>query len=461
MQRSPSTRSPCPCRDQTLAFSQRVRQARSAAHAPSELPQQPTIYTLYARNPRQAALLAKRSRADSHWITEARRVRESIVALIELLTAVRRPYLAPPSARRAGRSGSSARPSSPPAAQDGLADARARWGVADSLSEAERDQVDTHVRLTIQKTMSRIQELETAERVRQRSWVPAEDQGLFSFLTSKSSSGSATTSHDSDPFSDAYSHQLAEVRFAICACLSEALAGAGNRQRNLQEQRLIAQQKRLALSDMASSSRTAAGASSSGPTPNSAAIRGATRTLTTGLGSSAAKARDRSRAAEEGTGDDAGPTALADTVSSEQALMFDSENAALLTSLQSDLAAVEAAEQKLRDISELQTQLIQHLGQQNEMTTMLLDDSQAHTLEVQRGNTQLSQAHRSNRQATKLLCGFLIGSGVSLLFLHCTSPSSSLSPFVFVGQQYTSPSSTNFDLPRQGWANVMRFKRRV
>lgn len=106
-------------------------------------------------------------------------------------------------------------------------------------------------------------------------------------------------------------------------------------------------------------------------------------------------------------------------LSAEQIQQFDKESSALIKSLTDDLRAVEAAERKLSEISELQTQLIQHLGSQSEMTDNLHQEALAHTLEVGKGNEQLLRAKENNRQANRFLCIFLIGSGLGLLFLHC------------------------------------------
>jgi syntaxin 18 len=110
------------------------------------------------------------------------------------------------------------------------------------------------------------------------------------------------------------------------------------------------------------------------------------------------------------------------TLSSEQIQQFESENSALLQSFQNDLADVQQAESKLYAISELQTQLLQHLGQQAEMTDRLLEESVNHTSEVGQGNTQLRKAKERSREANKFLSIFLVGSGLGLLFLHCELP---------------------------------------
>lgn len=103
----------------------------------------------------------------------------------------------------------------------------------------------------------------------------------------------------------------------------------------------------------------------------------------------------------------------------QQVQQFEEESSALIKSLSEDLSAIEATERKLSEISELQTQLIQHLGSQAEVSDLLNQEAIGHTLEVSRGNEQLQKAKDNHRQASKFLCIFLIGSGIGLLFLHC------------------------------------------
>lgn len=208
-----------------------------------------------------------------------------------------------------------------------------------------------------------------------------------------------------------YAEQLTQHRAAITAFLSTELTKASARLRDMQEARLRARQARsINLAGSAGAKGGAASASS-----------GSTAANTVVAGSKGAM----SRAAYDGlSADEINGRSNSDIMTkltAEQVQQFDSESSALVKSLSEDLAAVEAAERKLNDISELQTQLIQHLGSQAEMADHLHQEAVGHALEVGRGNEQLQRAKENNRQASRFLCMFLVGSGLGLLFLHCKS----------------------------------------
>jgi hypothetical protein len=103
----------------------------------------------------------------------------------------------------------------------------------------------------------------------------------------------------------------------------------------------------------------------------------------------------------------------------QQIQEFEEESSALMKSLSDDLSAIQQTERKLGEISDMQSQLIQHLGSQAEVSDHLNQEAIANRLEVGRGNEQLQKAKDNHRQASKYLCMFLIGSGLGLLFLHC------------------------------------------
>ena len=90
----------------------------------------------------------------------------------------------------------------------------------------------------------------------------------------------------------------------------------------------------------------------------------------------------------------------------------------MVKALQADLAAVQHAEQQLHGISELQSRIMQHLQEQNEHTSTLIDDAAVHGEQVSRGNVQLHKAKRRNRQANRFLALFFVASGLALLFVH-------------------------------------------
>lgn len=100
--------------------------------------------------------------------------------------------------------------------------------------------------------------------------------------------------------------------------------------------------------------------------------------------------------------------------------MFEEEASALIQSLQSELQAVQHAEQQLHDISDLQTRIMQHLQEQNEQTSQLQTEAAGHGEQVTSGNEQLRKAKERNRAANRFLSMFFVISGLLLLVMHCT-----------------------------------------
>lgn len=204
-----------------------------------------------------------------------------------------------------------------------------------------------------------------------------------------------------------YSEQLSQHRSAITQYLSAELTRANARMADMQEARIKAQRaKQINLAGSAMDTSTT-GSQSTRP-----AVAGSVSRT-----NPVKRARDTTSTLlpEEPFVSDMDASQL----TAEQIQQFDKESSALIESLTDDLRAVEAAEQKLSEISELQTQLIQHLGSQAELADNLLQEAIGHTLEVGKGNEQLKRAKENNRQASRFLCIFLVGSGLGLLFLHC------------------------------------------
>ena len=201
-------------------------------------------------------------------------------------------------------------------------------------------------------------------------------------------------------YSAAYSGQLSIHRSSICLHLGSLLAQAGNRQRDMQERRTKGRRTKETWDaglGRATGTTSASKAKMNGEASQS--LRGSTK----GLSSSLLGIDKDNPDSNQGGGD------VLSTLTPEQMQAFESENSELLKSLETDLASVQQAEQKLYAISELQTQLIQHLGQQTEMTDRLLEESITHTAEVGQGNTQLQKAKERSREASRMLCVFLIG----------------------------------------------------
>ncbi|KDN52604.1 hypothetical protein K437DRAFT_272309 [Tilletiaria anomala UBC 951] len=365
-----------------------------------------------ARTQKEKDALLQRKNADREWIAEARRIHRAILALVSFLGAIRRVYMVN-SGVGGVRPTSSSETSADLASSDtASSDPFARWKHVRSMDERQRDELDLQVRVMLKRLMERIKELEKAEEIRKRT-SPTSHAASNPLTILLSLSSSPTSIH-----SAAYSSQLSLHRSGICHYLSSLLAHAGTRQRGMQERYLKNRRTRegwdrgLGAATASSSTQRADGGKEDVTGKSSAIgpLQGSTKGIK--LDPSLVPAFTSSCDPSTSSSD------VLSTLTPTQIQQFESENSALLSSFESDLASVQQAESKLYAIAELQTQLIQHLGQQSEMTGKLLEESIGHSAEVGQGNTQLRKAKERNRQANRMLCLFLIGSGLGLLFLH-------------------------------------------
>ncbi|KAE8230652.1 hypothetical protein CF326_g4341 [Tilletia indica] len=374
--------------------------------------------------------LARRRTGEVAWIREALSIESTTRQLLRFLAAIRRPYLSLSVKQAATTSsvaildeqeaeGSTAATAAvPPGGDKTEQDLFARWKNVRQLTDAERDEVDLQTRMVVKKCIDRVKELEKAEEIRQRTSHTAGTSAL-SLLVRLSS---ASSSHKAQIASE----QLTQHRAAITSYLSRLLAEASNRARDMQERRLH-EVKRIQRNRKGASSAAAVAAAANGgggggggglfqPLFSSSTDTSTSKppiiTGTIGAAYDPALALD-SASSTTGPGTD-----ILKTLSPAQIQLFESEESALINSLQSDLNAVMAAERKISDISELQTTLIQHLGEQSEAMNSLLGEAVDFRMEVGRGNEQLQKAKERNRAANKFLSIFLVGSGLGLLFLH-------------------------------------------
>ncbi|MCO5565664.1 hypothetical protein L7F22_019338 [Adiantum nelumboides] len=333
-------------------------------------------------------------KADEEWFNEAVKIQRAIVSINDFQRAIRKPYLATTT--------SSARPQSRASANDSSKNSLDSWRGVQNLNDKERDEIEFQVKITIKRCLARIKELEEGENVRKRTTVGLSHNPFSRLL------GSATTSASPGRSHPLYAEQLSQHRFAITQYLNNKLAQTNAKMGDLQEARLKAQ--RVKQINLAGSAATLT--SSNGIEKKREPVAGSVR---------ATQTKEKSSVPNEVLSLDQPYQSdfSSSQLTAEQIQQFDKESSALVESLSDDLRAVEAAERKLSEISELQTQLIQHLGNQTEMADNLHQEALGHTLEVGKGNEQLQRAKENNRQANRFLCIFLIGSGLGLLFLHC------------------------------------------
>ena len=254
----------------------------------------------------------------------------------------------------------------------------ARWSSAVSLSDADRDEIDMHVKLAINAGLELVQALEKGEHLRKA----AADRVLakaFGGILPAILHGSALAREKNA------SEQLAVFHAGVTTYLSSQLATLSAMQSALQERRVELQRQRYEkLSDGAVRGKSSA--------HKSAPVQGAVGAIGGDIKSQ-----------------------LSDT----QIQAFEEETSQMVKAMQADLEAVQHAEQQLHGIAELQTRIVQHLQEQNEHTSTLVDDAAIHGEQVSRGNVQLHKAKKRNRQANRLLSIFFVASGLALLFVHC------------------------------------------
>ncbi|SPO20002.1 related to syntaxin 18 [Ustilago trichophora] len=343
-------------------------------------------------------------RAHKQWLTQAYIIRKHIISLLGFLYSIRRKYLALGNKSRVhhlreGQDGTE----TPEDNEDAAGSAFAKWkAFTGPLNDTQRDEIDFQVKVVIKRCLESIKELERAEEARKKN-APTTPTALSPF----NSLLALSTARDSST-SILASSLISAHRASITQYLSTLLSKASSLQSDMQEARLRVQREktkslansRLQLQQQAGASSTA---SASGSASAPAVIRGS-------VGGSFNPDLDSE---SNLVGKD-----ISAQLSASQIEMFENESSELIKSLESDLAAIKKAESRLYEISELQTQVVQQLEQQGEITDMLLDEAIGVGTEVGRGNEELRKARERSREADKILSIFLVGSGLALLFLH-------------------------------------------
>ncbi|SNX81654.1 related to syntaxin 18 [Melanopsichium pennsylvanicum] len=343
-------------------------------------------------------------RAHKQWLAQAYIIRKHIISLLGFLYSIRRKYLALGNKSRAQHLREDAEnvTESPEDQEDGIGSAFAKWKVLTGLlTDTQRDEIDFQVKVVVKRCLESIKELERAEEARKKN-APTTPSALSPF----NSLLALSTARDSST-SILASSLISAHRASITQYLSMLLSKASSLQSDMQEARLRVQREktrslansRLELQQQVGASSSSAGATSSAP----AVIRGT-------VGGSYNPELDSESSL---VGKD-----ISGQLSADQIEMFENESSELIKSLESDLAAIKKAESRLYEISELQTQVVQQLEQQGEMTDQLLDEAIGVGTEVGRGNEELRKSRQRSREADKFLSIFLVGSGLALLFLH-------------------------------------------
>lgn len=344
-------------------------------------------------------------RAHKQWLTQAYIIRKHIISLLGFLYSIRRKYLALGNKSRVHHLREGQEGIETPEDQDDAAgSAFAKWkAFTGPLSDQQRDEIDFQVRVVIKRCLESIKELERAEEARKKNapTTPTALSPLNSLLALSTARDSST--------SILASSLISAHRASITQYLSTLLSKASSLQSDMQEARLrVQREKTKSLANARHQLQERAGVSSSSApgvasTTAPAVIRG-----------SVGGSFNPELETESGlVGKD-----ISAQLSASQIEMFENESSEMIKSLESDLAAIKKAESRLYEISELQTQVVQQLEQQGEMTDLLLDEAIGVGTDVGRGNEELRKARQRSREADKFMAIFLVGSGLALLFLH-------------------------------------------
>ncbi|PWN29869.1 hypothetical protein BDZ90DRAFT_258770 [Jaminaea rosea] len=377
----------------------------SAPRAPRASPHRPP-----STKPKALEAWHRRRQAEAQWDQEAGRLRAHIASLQLFVSNVRRAYLhSGPAPRVYGGDDN-----------DGEAQQREIAGPSDVqsfdalswLSEEQKDQVDLHLKLALERSVARLKEIIRAEEARQSSQptptTSSSAQGWARLLLAPSLS---PTSLDSTE----YSTQLAAHRQVITGRLGAELKRVGERVGLMQEARVRGREERSvgASARQRRKRDQEVGAKAAALEGTSKGMQGSTASFrATGAGAGAGPS---GLPPDSGSSSSSGPDS---ELTPSQMQLFASESSALTRTLQSDLAAVESVASTLSTINELQSTLIHHLSVQGETIGHLAGEAGEQRAEVEAGNKQLLRASERGRSANRLLGALLVGSGLGVLFLH-------------------------------------------
>lgn len=363
--------------------------------------------------PQVVQLWQKRRQAEAQWTDEAKKLLNAAEQLHAFVSSVRRPYLSLGARSEHDYDAAGARPR-----EYGVDGGKEDEGEGSSssdptshaqvgpqsytqlahLSDAQKDEVDLHLKLVLERSISRLKELIAAEEKRRKA-VPSAPSSMLDRLFAPAASPTTLDSVE-------YSAQLSQHRESMTSFIGASLRRAGERIGKMQEARVKALEEKAGKRGVATAAAAVTNAASIPQRRKEAAIPGSTSSFRATAAAAAAA----------GTG--APSVADSEELTQEQMQQFASESSALTKTLQSDLAAVENVTRTLNTIAELQTTLVQHLTTQNETIASLADEAIDQRIEVDKGNEQLKRAKERSRSANRLLAAFLVGSGLGLLFLH-------------------------------------------
>ncbi|ODQ67353.1 hypothetical protein NADFUDRAFT_81856 [Nadsonia fulvescens var. elongata DSM 6958] len=265
------------------------------------------------------------------------------------------------------------------------------------LTDSQRDEIDYQVRLVIQRTMSRISELQLVEKQRREELARINsNDGAQSFLNKFMRDEKKIKNMERD---------LQQHRDGMFWFLNNNLIRAGEMQSRIQQVRKEREmEKSKSMLHVVNNSDNEYGSSDDYPK---------------GVDNFGQLNREFHEVKQEHliSGFEANHDTMPDTLelSPEQVQELESENHALLDSLNDTLAKAYAAEKSYNEIAELQTELLTRLSSQTEVIQNLFDNIEDTNTDVVAANQQLGSANKRNRHASKMI--IYISTIVALILL--------------------------------------------
>ncbi|WVQ93211.1 hypothetical protein IAU59_000275 [Kwoniella sp. CBS 9459] len=376
----------------------------------------------------------KEEEEEEEFLKEAYRIYAHLTSLTHLLKTVRKAYLStiePPPLSRRTRDRSN-NPSTSTNTQDGEQRGQEeeeegewrKWEKVKYLTDKERDEIDLRARMILRRCKDRVGVLELSEQAR-KSKAPSSSshtqQAILSFLPSLLASEEQTN------LSRIYPPIITAHRASVLWYLNTYMSKLTTTVSDLQEERFKRREERGRSLGAGASLELA----SIGGKTNFKSVAG--RKIPDGVVVDVhdpAFSLHGSNDPHLGGGSSgtisfgpgigiidpsSGPVEA--QLTPAQIQQFESENNVLLDQMSSTLSSVLSAESSLLEISQLQSELIQHLSSQNEMIDQLYEDAIGSLGSLGDANEQLKRARERGKESRLFLIVFLLGASLGLLFL--------------------------------------------
>ncbi|KAF9358866.1 hypothetical protein BGX26_000730 [Mortierella sp. AD094] len=301
-----------------------------------------------------------------------------------------------------------------------------------SLSDKDRDSIDTQAKVMMRQIKGAIEELESLEqerRKRQQNYNNASVSGFNQLLNAAAQLGSSSGTVD----------DLAQHRQGVTLYLNERLASLATLHKDQYETRIAREMEKRESYGLRRNDTTTAGSLASGgsslsqrrnqgsdllsnngtsspPSPSHGPHKGGSnKPDTSGISSSQYYQQQSSSSLGSGFVDEEQDFEGSLTEQERQMLQLENEN--IVQKLETELNQVRQLESSMMELSSLHSTIQEHLEAQTLQTNRLHEEAQTAINHIDAGNDQLIKAGKHNKTTRKWVLFFLIMASFVLLFL--------------------------------------------